>query len=58
MEAEGFSSTGGEEGKDIAIGEGIVDDFLLEWAKKIVAKRLLERAKEIVGWHEIGMKED
>lgn len=58
MEAEGFSSTGGEEGKDITIGEGIVDDFFLEWAKKVVTKRLLERAKEIVGGHEIGMKED
>ena len=55
LEAEGFSSTGGEEGKDITIGEGIVDDFFLEWAKEVVTERLLERAKEIVGGHEIGV---
>jgi len=27
----------------------------VEWAKEVVTKRLLERAKEIVGGHEIGV---
>jgi hypothetical protein len=44
LEAEGFAAAGGEEGQDIAAGDGFADDLALERAEGGEAKVALEQS--------------
>ena len=48
MKTKGFTAPGGQEGKDVLIGERRLDDLALQWAKSSIAEGGFKSEEEVI----------